>query len=187
MAGGSEKSGELSEQVRQLLEGVRKGDADAFDELSAGYRPLVESLVGTLLKGSVFSESDRDDLMQEASITLYHAAMSYDTAQEEVTFGLYAKICLKNRLSTILRRKKRQLRAERNSLSEEIPSGVSEDDVEFLLTKISSVLSGLEMKVFRLMIRGCSHAHIAQLIGKPVRSVDNAAARIRKKLRDQLL
>ena len=109
-------------------------------------------------------------------------------------FGLYAKICVSNALSTQLRAIRRRtelLTAE----PEELPGEIGEDparqcmEEEALLllhTRIAAVLSPFENRVWRLYTAGYRSGEIARLLGKEPHSIENAVYRIRQKLRRAL-
>lgn len=172
----------------ELLLSVQSGSQDAFNEIIRRFEPLIQSLVTRYMSDGLFSQSDREDLYQEAVIALYSAAMSYDCAQSEVTFGLYAKICLGNSLNSALRRRRRQLAADEAQITEEgVRFDDSTEDAAILLARIDKILSPLERSVFRLFIHGYSHRFIAESLGKTEKSIDNAVYRIKKKLADKLM
>lgn len=177
-----------------LISSVQSGKKEAFNEIIRRYEPLIQSSIGRYLSDELFSQSDRDDLYQEAIIALYNAAMSYDLEQSEVTFGLYAKICLNNSLNSALRGRRRQYCAESVPLNDEVPAADSSSafdetyaDAGLLLKKIDDILSCYERKVLRLFIHGYSHRYIAESLGKSEKSIDNAIYRIRIKLSKNLL
>lgn len=173
----------------ELIKEVQSGNKDAFNEIIRRYEPLISSIVSRYLSDEFFSQSDRDDLSQEAAIALYNAVMSYDILQSEVSFGLYAKICLSNSLNSALRRRKRQLEADRVQLTEE-SEYLNDDkasDAGLLLERVDGLLSDFEKSVFRLFIRGYSHRFIAETLGRTEKSIDNAIYRIRSKISSKLL
>lgn len=175
-----------------LIKEVQDGNKDSFNEIINRYEPLIVSAVSKYISGELFSTSDRDDLSQEASIALYNAVMSYDVMQSEVSFGLYAKICLSNSLNSVLRKRRRQVKAEmahqdgveHKSAADEIDR-IS--DAGHMLDWIDGLLSDFEKAVFRLFIRGYSHRSIAEELGCKEKSVDNAVYRIRSKIASKLL
>lgn len=175
-----------------LIKEVQDGNKDAFNEIISRYEPLIVSIVSKYLSDELFGASDRDDLSQEASIALYNAVMSYDVLQSEVSFGLYAKICLSNSLNSALRKRRRQLKADMAQQDDAERRSVFDDadrlsDAGLLLDRIDSLLSAFEKAVFRLFIRGCSHRAIAEELGCKEKSVDNAVYRIRTKIASKLL
>ncbi len=168
----------------ELIIAVRSGDKDAFGEIIDRFTPLVESLTAGYITDELFTPSDRDDLVQEATIALYNAVMSFDVNQTEVTFGLYAKICLSNSLNSALRRRRRQLAADKASTVEDLPYQYDPEpsDAKLLLARIEAFLSKGEREVLKLRLRGLSVAEIARELGKNEKSVSNAVFRIRQKI-----
>ena len=75
---------------------ARYGDNEAFKRLLDAYTPMISSLVSEIMR-SCPKLDIKDDLKQEAMIALYFSALSYKP-DKGVSFGLYAKICTKNRL-----------------------------------------------------------------------------------------
>ena len=188
-------------EIEDLLLQIRKGDEEAFSALSLHFAPLIGSAVKRFCKPPVFAESDGEDLRQEAMLALYKAAMSYDEGQTEVTFGLYAKICINNRLITAKRTRLRSMRssAERAGAPlrgvgrprketpakkargvEGLPTDVQLAD---LLELAQGDLSDLEKKVFGLYLGGLSYKDIGRECSMDVKSVDNALLRAKRKIK----
>ncbi len=116
---------------------------------------------------------------REAEIALYQAVLSYDTAQSSVTFGLYAGICLKNRIISLLREEARAGRDKPISLTElggssvEAPmmpdpmeSIVSAENCRLLIDRIRRELTSYESLVLSLYLGGCNAAEIAARTGR---------------------
>ena len=170
-----------------LIASVRRGDETAFAALLDRYAPLLQSLVFAFDSLSV----DGDELMQEARFALYRAAISY--REGGVTFGLYAKICVRNQLVSRLRREQREKKHfSLDAMPLEPPSDADVDALDFLLrdesfrelcSQIARVLSPYEYRVFELYASGLSVAEIAPELGKTVKSVQNALGRCLSKLR----
>ena len=93
--------------LQELLHAVCEGDQDAFEVLLVQYRPLIDRSVSRF-GGKLYSEESREDMRQEAMAAFYDAIRSYRTDQEKVEFGLYAKVCIGNRLISHLRREQKQ-------------------------------------------------------------------------------
>ena len=181
--------------VHTLLLAVRAGDQDAFAALLLQYRPLIDRAVDRF-SAELPGKESREDIRQEAMAAFYDAIRSYRTEQEKVEFGLYAKICIGNRLVSHLRRERRQqglLSLE--DLDAEHVSGadgdllslmIEEEEAQALSALVRSALSKYEYEVFSLYFKGYSSARIAQMMQRSIRSIDNAIARIRKKLKNLL-
>lgn len=91
-----------NDELRQLLLAVREGDQMAFVRLYERYLPLINRLV-TQFSPNLACAEDAADLRQEAALALYQAAMAYRLDQDEVAFGLFAKVCITNRMIDKLR------------------------------------------------------------------------------------
>ena len=176
-----------------LIKRYRDGDEMAFDKLVSLYRPLIDSMVNHCYSGlsSVF---EREDLSQYALMAFSKAALTYNIEQGEVSFGLYAKICIGNSFASKIRsvRKKHPPILPLDSVFDmadpyDVSSGIIEcENVEKLSELIKSTLSDFENNVFRLFVGGCSSSEIADRLGKTEKSVDNAIFRARNKLKTVL-
>ena len=159
----------------------------SFVEILETYRPLIESLAS---KYSFYEEIDTDDLRQEAQIALFGALESFDPAQKDITFGLYAKICIRNRLISFLRKNQRHHVISFEEPSDDVGAELSPEDrliekeeYERLLLDIDKALSPLERSVLRLYLDGKPYKTVAYELGITEKSVDNAVCRIKKKIR----
>ena len=172
-----------------LIKRVSGGDEEAFSELSAKYAALVRSMVNKFTRESMTYE-DIEDLGQEAQMLLLKAARTYDS-ESGLTFGLYARICMRNGFVSLER--KRNKDPKKVDLSEEIPVPDTTDFINelesagALLEKIRTCLSEKEFDVFKCLTLDMSHSDIAQRLGTTVKSVENTVYRIKKKLGALLL
>jgi len=102
----SDKKNEIiqfsSEDITKIINAYRSGDETAFDKLVGIYRPLIESMVSRCYEG-LSQYLEKEDARQYALIAFSRAALSYNTEQSKVSFGLYAKICIGNALVSKLR------------------------------------------------------------------------------------
>lgn len=176
----------------ELIKSVKNGDDDACAELLQAYAPLIGKTVrATVMRLPASSNTDEDELRQEAAIKLYQAAMSYDP-ESEVSFGLYAKICIRNRMISLLRRYHDNAELFADDLTEEILDGVvASDPSEAVLDseqeheldgRIRDILSPLEYDVFNLYIDGEKPTEIAKALGISVKTAENAVYRMRSKI-----
>lgn len=171
--------------ISELLNEIRMDRSHAFDRLTESYQPLLVSMVDSACERYRDYRPEREDLYQEALLALYRAAMTYDCDQQAVTFGLYAKVCIRNRLVSYGRRLAKQGRAVKASESarkSEVEIGVkvgSREPSEWVL----ELLSPYEKEVYRLYVEGKSYALIAERLGHEEKSIENAIYRIRRKIR----
>ena len=173
-----------------LINAARGGDENAFEALLEAYEPLIDAMSRSFVNATGDSES-HEDLRQEACIALYKAVQTYDSTQAEVSFGLYAKMCVRNRLISYtrkLRRRESVLPLEgRIKTEEDVEQGiVAEEAYMELYRRIEAVLSPYESHVWWLYLSGQTTGAIAASLNKDERSVQNAIYRIRKKLRAEL-
>ena len=173
-----------------LLWGVCAGDDSAFALLCERYDKLLKGAVSRFSVG--LCEADIAELEQEAKIAFFRAAQDYRSSAE-VTFGLYARVCVRNALVTWYRKKNRKmvfcsLEDHIDSLlggfAEEPYAAVSAaESLAGMYRRIASVLSPYERQVFSLHLEGESAARIGERLGKTEKSVYNATARMLAKLR----
>jgi RNA polymerase sporulation-specific sigma factor len=183
------------EDVRELITAVRNGDENAFSSLLLQYRPLIDASVARFSSDESFSLYC-DDLRQEASVVFYNSILAYDLEQNEVEFGLFAKICIHNALASVLRTLKKRSAEQLTETAEDLlivqdfedPSSrtLERERLKSLYAVIRNSLSDFEYSVWQLYMSGRSASEIAHLVGTDTKSVTNAIYRIRKKLRARL-
>ncbi len=184
------------EQLHSLLTAVCAGDADAFETLYHRYQPMLGHLAAKYHAACCADQpEEREELMEEACIALYRAAVTYRQGMHS-TFGLYAKICIRNRLISYLRQYKvrgmelpmRQLSDVESAVTMHGPEEqlVSEETFRALMRDVKQKLSPLEYAVFHRYLSGMSYQQIADALGITEKAADNALCRIRKKVKSCL-
>ncbi len=183
------------ERIKQLLDLARSGDRSAFDVLLEQYQPLIEHQLAAVRsqQRSVILPEDEKDLRQEAYIAFYRAVMNYDMTQHQVSFGLYAKICVENGLISALRKMRPlALPLDWKTFSTMYADDGESDptrrlreqqDYEALCRVIARTLSPYENDIWQRYIAGATVLEIARQLGRDSRSIHNAIYRIRRKLR----
>lgn len=174
-----------------LLSDVRAGVRGAFSELYERYKPLLHECVSSFyVRYFGAREENLSELEQEGCIALYRAALSYKEGHH-TTFGLYAKICMRNRFVSYLRRYEKGAAdgaVVDDSLAvqggiDPAEQMVRRESYTALLSRFTAMLSPLEMRVFSLCQGGSSRKEMAAKLGISEKSLDNALCRVRKKLR----
>ena len=174
-----------------LINDARAGDENAFEALLEAYEPLIDKMSRSFAKTADDFEC-YEDLRQEACIAFYDAVMNYDKKrQAQITLGLFAKFCIRNRLITYTRGLPRRESVlpleERIKTEEDVIQGVVADEAYMeLYHRINAALSSYESQIWWLYMSGQTTAEISAKLGKDVKSVQNAIYRIRKKLRNLL-
>lgn len=178
--------------VRELIVKVRSGDQGSFEILLNRYKPLIEASVNRFSSDEAFALY-REDLQQEASLVFYNSILAYDLEQNEVEFGLFAKVCIHNALVSQLRTLKKRSAETVNATPENLLFVQDSDDpltkileqerLRSIYAVIRKNLSNFEYTVWQMYISGHSSAEISKALNIDKRSADNAIYRIRKKLR----
>ena len=187
-----------SDEQLSLL--FQKGDEEAGSELASRYRPLIKRCTRPyfLLGG------DSEDLIQEGMIGLVHSMQSFDM-EGAASFKSYAEVCIRRRILDAIKAAGRLKHMPLNSglsldelkggdESTGLPLGdvgyipspeeliIEQEEKNSIYTMCRSILSPLERKVLAGYLDGLSYEEIAAGCEKPVKSVDSALQRIRKKL-----
>ena len=185
--------GQSADGLFGILSDIRAGSNHAFTRLLEQYEALLRARVSAF--GGSLTEAE--DAYQEACLALHRAALHY-YPQNDVTFGLYAKICVDNALKTKYRKDGRSAPVDGKRPPDLVPFEecrfltrfsdrmVEEENLEELLSLIHSELSPYERRVFELYINDIPCAEIAARLGKEEKSVRNAVNRLLGKLRKKL-
>lgn len=182
----------MEKELTVLITRAKNGDQTAFASLLADYEPLLGAQVQMASENAVGYGTD--DLRQEAVIAFYDAIRSFDLAAEDITFGLYAKICIRNRLLSILRKAREEESVAPffdASPAEDLPdpsqspeqAACDKDSFQLLIRRIRSALTPFESAVFSLYIQNKSYREIAEMLSASEKSVGNAIYRIKVKVK----
>lgn len=166
-------------------------NSDKFTPLSVlvDYAPLVKSRALLFLS----SGCELEDLIQEGSIGLYSASLTYNC--ELSTFGTFARRCIDSAIIDYLRRMQKassipnelfvdidDIEVADNYLDVEYFISVK-DEYSSLREKALKCLSAFEFTVFTDLLRGYQQKEIAIRNKTELKSVHNAVQRIRTKLK----
>ena len=165
-------------------------------------------LVRTCARPFFLAGGDSEDLIQEGMVGLIHAVREYDSSKE-ASFRTFAEICIRNRLYSVLRAAARDKHVAlnqsvpldtpffdsnsytsgTNNLAQRNPEEfmIDREHTAALLSGVRKQLSEFEAKILGYYLDGLSCREIAETVGKPPKSVDNAVQRIRRKVAQHLL
>ena len=174
--------------LEEILLLCKKHDDSAFSELVCRYTPMLHKVIS----GFQPSALSPDELFAEGCVALHSAAMNFDVSEANVTFGLYARICVHNRIVDLIRRYKPS-----EVVADCDPDSVADDGsieavllgreaVEKLILGARELLSDYEYSVFMYHIQGYKTSQIAHRLARDSKSVDNAKSRIFSRLRRKL-
>ncbi len=177
-----------------LLLLAKEGDGDAFARLAEEYKPMLDAAVASYK--SDLCEQDVEELHQEALLAFHRAVQSYELLYGNVSFGLYAKICVGKALVSALRQFKKNAGVVVIPLDEIEPSEfitgdpatsvIEKENAAELRAFIRENLSKYENSVWWMHYSGMSIDEIAESLNTSKKSVSNAIARIKRKLRTLL-
>lgn len=178
----------------ELCAFAKKGDAQAVDLLIGRYRGLIDRR-SRRMQGCGL---EADDLRQEGLLGLLGAIRGFDAGQQRA-FGAYAGRCILNRMLNALKalQTNKQLPLfDYLSLEEAGPqlplADGGEDPQEVLIRReerqvrmqyISGLLSEFERQALGGYLSGLSYEEIAFALCTTTKAVDNALARVRRKLK----
>ncbi len=187
----------------QVVSLIKEGDEKALSYLLEKYKNLVNVKVGKYF----IIGAEKEDIIQEGMIGLFKAIKSFNEEKQN-SFKTFANICIERQLITAIKSSNRQKHMPLNSylslntsaydnneddsveLIDTFNSKMIEDPLETVMKKeyyteietaVNKNLSKFEKQVLDRFIKGESYVTIAQKLDSPVKSVDNAIQRIRKK------
>ena len=191
----------------ELILRLRDGDSAITDFIMDKYKNLVRSKA----KAMFILGADNDDLIQEGMIGLFKAVRDYDTGRD-ASFYTFAELCITRQIYNAIQASGRQKHIPLNTyislyatngnqdmpeseLIHTIPAGRGNDPEELILEKeklevleqiIDAELSIFEKAVLDLYLTGMSYTQIAAVLGRDIKSTDNALSRIKSKIRKEL-
>jgi RNA polymerase sporulation-specific sigma factor len=190
-----------------LVERARSGDEHALELLLNRYRHYARAKARTyFLVGA-----DKEDIVQEGMIGLFKAVRDFD-AEQNTAFRAFAELCITRQIITAIKTATRQkhiplnsyvslsksavsLKGDEPPLEEALSQGTIEDPAELVISaeqiahikeSMGKLLSDLETEVLQLYMDGKSYQQIADILGRHVKSIDNALQRIKRKLEQHL-
>ena len=185
----------------ELVDVIKSGDQSAQETLFERYKDIVN------MKANKFYiiGAEREDMAQEGLIGLYKAVKAFDKTKQN-SFKTFANLCIERQLITAIKSSNRQKHIPLNSsfslnlsaydenddteVIEVLDTKTAEDPLdtitkreyfEYVESKINENLSSFEKQVLNRYIQGESYNDIAEKLDTPIKSVDNAIQRIRKK------
>ena len=189
------------EELVRLIQ--TENNKEALEFLLDKYKNLVNMKVSKYF----IIGAEKDDMIQEGMIGLYKAIRRFEV-EKHSAFKSFANMCVERQMITAIKTSNRQKHMPLNSylslnsspndeddedgadLLDIFNANLVEDPLETVTKKeyysyvektINNSLSDFEKKVLNRFINGESYEQIASKLETPVKSVDNAIQRIRKK------
>lgn len=181
---------------------AQTGNRGASEFLLYKYRNLVRNKV----KSYFLLGAEKDDLIQVGMIGLWQAIVDY-RSDHEITFCAFAKVCIQRHIITAIKAATRHKQMMLNNslslertLEQPLAEGafmdllpdlsqidpeevvVSREDTRELQGRLREMLSEFEWRVLNEYQAGRSYREIATKLQCSAKSVDNALARIKRKV-----
>ena len=186
----------------QIIYQIKEGDEQSLTYILEKYKDLVNSKVGKYF----IIGAEKEDIIQEGMIGLYKAIKGFDCSKQN-TFKTFANICIERQLITAIKSSNRQKHMPLNSylslnssayndddegaeLIETFETNTIEDPLDTIMKReyfeeiqntMHKSLSKFEESVLERYMLGESYEVIAKRLDAPIKSIDNAIQRIRKK------
>lgn len=183
---------------------AREGDDRAIEELLHRYRHYARAKA----RSYFLAGADKEDIVQEGMIGLFKAIRDFQ-AEKNTAFRVFAELCITRQIITAIKTATRQKHMPLNSyVSLNKPVGsederpleealvhkaidpadlvISAEEISSIKSSMGKLLSSLETEVLQLYMDGKSYQEIADMLGRHVKSIDNALQRIKRKLEQHL-
>ena len=181
---------------------VRTGCKRGMEHLIEKYKPLVRAKA----RSYFLVGADREDIVQEGMIGLFKAVRDYKN-DKSIPFKVFAEMCITRQIITAVKTATRQKHIPLNSyislnkkifdeesdkvlieVIQEISVSnpeelfISKEEYDGIESKMMELLSPFEKEVLSMYLGGIAYQDIAKQLNKPVKSVDNALQRLKKKI-----
>ena len=187
----------------EIISQIKQGNQEALGYLLEKYKNLVNIKVSKYFMAG----AEKEDIVQEGMIGLFKAIKDFKPDKQN-SFKSFANICIERQLITAIKTSNRQKHIPLNSylslntaayenneddsveLIDTFYNKEVEDPLETIMKKeyytevenaVNKNLSEFEKQVLDQFLKGESYVKIAEKLDSPVKSVDNAIQRIRKK------
>ena len=191
----------------ELVERARRGEEKVVELLLNRYRHYARAKARTYF----LAGADKEDIVQEGMIGLFKAVRDFQ-AEKNTAFRAFAELCITRQIITAIKTATRQKHIPLNSyVSLNKPASsergderpleealvqqtiddpadlvISSEEIASIKTSMGKLLSDLETEVLQLYMDGKSYQEIADMLGRHVKSIDNALQRIKRKLEQHL-
>lgn len=194
-----QKYAEIADDEVAIL--AQTGDGQALVFLLDKYKNFVRAKA----RSYFLIGADHEDIVQEGMIGLYKAIRDYK-ADKQTSFRAFAELCVKRQIITAIKTATRQKHVPLNSYVSlnkplydeesdrtllDVIEGrvtnpedlfISQEGMNHIQQQIDTLLSDFEKQVLEAFLDGKSYQEIAQLLGRHVKSIDNALQRVKRKL-----
>ncbi|MCL2058862.1 MAG: RNA polymerase sporulation sigma factor SigH [Oscillospiraceae bacterium] len=199
-------SREAVDDFNLILGRARLGENWAVEAVFERYKGLVRAKS----RSYFLIGADSEDLIQEGMIGLYKAIRDYKP-DRHASFAVFADMCVTRQIITAIKTATRLKHLPLNTYIS-LSRPASGDDADTMLDNwlvessasdpetmlidrertqmfrddLNELLSDLEISVLSLYLGGEPYSVMSRMLGKPVKSIDNALQRVKRKLEKYL-
>lgn len=191
-----------------IVKMAQEGSGTAYEYLINKYKELAK------IKSKTYyiAGGDNEDVIQEGMIGIFKAIRDFDE-EKDASFRTFAELCVTRQITNAIKGANRQ---KHQILNESVPLHMGDGDhddghgayaehfasnspdtdpesmmlmkevVDYLKENDQDIFSPLESRVWNEMLKGRTCREIAMEMRRPVKAVDNAIQRIKKKIESQL-
>ena len=191
-----------------IVKMAQEGSGTAYEYLINKYKELAK------IKSKTYyiAGGDNEDVIQEGMIGIFKAIRDFDE-ERDASFRTFAELCVSRQITNAIKGANRQ---KHQILNESVPFHVGEgsgdgtegaciehfvsnspdadpesmmlvkEAVDYLRENDRDIFSPLERKVWNEILKGKTYQEIAVELNRPVKTVDNAIQRIKKKIESHL-
>ena len=180
---------------------AQAGDGEALAFLLDKYKNFVRAKA----RSYFLIGADHEDIVQEGMIGLYKAIRDFKPDKLS-SFRAFAELCIKRQIITAIKSATRQKHVPLNSYVSlnkplydeesdrtllDVIEGrvtnpedlfISQEGMDHIQQQIDTLLSDFEKQVLEAFLDGKSYQEIADMLGRHVKSIDNALQRVKRKL-----
>lgn len=180
---------------------AQTGDGQALVYLLDKYKNFVRAKA----RSYFLIGADHEDIVQEGMIGLYKSIRDYKS-DKQTSFRAFAELCVKRQIITAIKTATRQKHVPLNSYVSlnkplydeesdrtllDVIEGrvtnpedlfISQEGMDHIQRQIDTLLSDFEKQVLEAFLDGKSYQEIAEMLGRHVKSIDNALQRVKRKL-----
>jgi RNA polymerase sporulation-specific sigma factor len=186
----------------EVLTYVHSGCKRGMEHLIEKYKPLVRAKA----RSYFMVGADREDIVQEGMIGLFKAVRDYKD-DKSIPFRVFAEMCITRQIITAVKTATRQKHIPLNSyvslnkkifdeesdkflieVIEEVSAAnpeelfINKEQFTVIESRVMELLSPFEKEVLAKYLAGVTYQDIAKQLNKPVKSIDNALQRLKKKI-----
>ena len=172
---------------------ARNGDSAAMEAVIKKYMWLARSIA----RKYFLNNGSYDDLLQEGLMGLFHAVRTFDPEKNDNLVG-FMSMCVSSSIKDAVRsssRMKNRILSEATTLEnfdrdvpveyvyDPVHNYIEREGVEHFYEKMNELFKPFHLTVLKYYLEGYTYVEIAEILGQPVKKIDNTLHQIKQKIR----